>query len=51
MLEESGGKTKVTITENGEVYNPIFRFVSKFIIGYSATANRYLADLRSELEK
>jgi len=50
-LQDSGDETRVTITENGEVYNPIFRFVSKFIIGHSATASSYLADLKKELEK
>ena len=50
-LQDSGNNTIVTITESGEVYNPIFRFVSKFIIGHTATASRYLADLKGELEK
>ena len=35
----------VTITEDGEVYNPIFRFVSKFIMGHKATMNGYLRAL------
>lgn len=50
-MQDSGNRTRVTITENGEVYNPIFRFVSKFIFGHTATANRYLADLENELKK
>ena len=29
--------TRVTITENGEVYNPIFRFVARFFLGYTST--------------
>ena len=33
--------THVTITEDGEVYNPIFRFVGRFFIGYDATLHRY----------
>jgi uncharacterized protein YndB with AHSA1/START domain len=33
--------TNVTITEDGEVYSPIFRFVGRFFIGYDATLNRY----------
>ncbi len=37
--------TRLTITENGEVYNPIFRFVSRFIMGHTAAIDRYLADL------
>lgn len=40
-----GGGTRVTITEDGRVYNPIFRFVSRFIMGHYGTAERYLRDL------
>jgi uncharacterized protein YndB with AHSA1/START domain len=35
----------LTITEHGEVYNPVFRFVSRFFIGQSATADHYLVAL------
>ena len=31
--------TRLTITERGEVYNPIFRFISRFVLGYTATMN------------
>ena len=41
VLHPEGGRTIVTITENGAIYNPAFRFVSRFIIGYSATAKKY----------
>lgn len=34
--------TMVRITEDGEVYNPFFRFVSKYIIGETATQDAYL---------
>ena len=40
-----GGGSLLTITENGEVYNPIFRFVSRFIIGHSASIEKYLTAL------
>ena len=33
------------ITENGEIRNPIFRFVARFFLGYAATMNTYLKDL------
>jgi hypothetical protein len=39
----------LTITENGEVYNPIFRFVSRFIIGHTATIDAYLKALTAKL--
>jgi hypothetical protein len=42
-LQPAGSETKVRITEDGEVYNPIFRFVSKFIMGQTATQDAYLA--------
>jgi uncharacterized protein YndB with AHSA1/START domain len=44
-LEPQGNFTKVTITEHGEVYNPIFRFVSKYIMGHNGTIDTYLTDL------
>jgi len=36
-LAPSDGGTSLTITERGEVYNPIFRFVSRFVLGYTGT--------------
>ena len=42
-IEPSGKGSKLTITENGEVYNPIFRFVSRFVMGHTATIDKYLA--------
>jgi hypothetical protein len=34
--------TSVRITEDGEVYNPVFRFVTRFILGETATIDAYL---------
>lgn len=42
----TGGATTLSITEDGEVYNPIFRFVSRFILGHHATIDRYLEDVK-----
>lgn len=44
-LVPSGESTTLRITEDGEVYNPLFRFVSRFIIGHHATLDRYLRDV------
>ena len=44
-LQPSGRETVVRITEDGEVYNPIFRFVSKFVIGHTATIDTYLQSM------
>ncbi len=43
-LGTENGLTSLTITEDGEVYNPIFRLVSKFM-SQTATIERYQAAL------
>ena len=49
-LKPSGTGTELVITEHGQVYNPIFRFASRFVLGHTATIDAYLADLRKRLE-
>lgn len=44
-IEQTGTETRVRITEHGEVYNPVFRFVSKFVMGHTATLDKYLRAL------
>jgi len=36
---------ELTITEAGEIYNPIFRFMARFIFGYSGSIETYLKAL------
>lgn len=44
-LEPKNGITVLRITEQGEVYNPLFRFISRFVIGHTRTIETYLRDL------
>ena len=44
-LAPAGGGTRLTITERGEVYNPVFRFVSRFVLGYTGTMTTMLRAL------
>ncbi len=44
-LSGDGGGTRITITERGEVYNPIFRFLSRFVFGHTATMETFLEGL------
>ena len=37
-----GSGSRLTITERGEVYNPIFRFLSRFVFGHTGTMNSFL---------
>ena len=49
-LVPNGSGTTVTITERGEVYNPLFRVMSRFVFGHTATMDRFLAALAKHLD-
>lgn len=40
-----GSGTRLTLSEHGEVYNPIFRFMARFVFGYTKTMEDYFAAL------
>lgn len=44
-IEPEGDGCTVTITEDGEVYNPLFRFLSKFVFGHTGTMDAFLRAL------
>jgi hypothetical protein len=44
-LVPSGSGTTLRITEDGEVYNIIFRVMSRYVFGHEATIDTYLRDL------
>jgi uncharacterized protein YndB with AHSA1/START domain len=48
-LVPEGSGTRLTITERGEVHNPVFRFMSRFVFGHTATMKQFLADLKKHL--
>lgn len=41
--------SRLTITERGEIYNPIFRTLAKFVFGYTSTMESCLAAARKRL--
>lgn len=41
--------SSLRIREDGEIYNPIFRFLSRFVFGYSGTMDTYLKSLAKEI--
>ena len=48
-LAPSSGGTELRITEHGEVYNPLSRFLSRFVFGHTTTMRTYLAALGDSL--
>jgi len=45
VFSPSGDGTLLEVTENGEVSNPIFRFMSRYVFGHTATIDVYLKAL------
>lgn len=45
-IEPRGIGSALTITEDGEVYNAFFRFMSKYVIGHLRTIDAYMKELR-----
>lgn len=44
-LDERDGKTTLTLTEHGEVYNVVFRCLARFVFGHTATMDAFLPAL------
>jgi len=44
-----GNGSRLTVTERGEVYNVIFRTLSRFVFGYTGTMDSFLAAARKKL--
>jgi uncharacterized protein YndB with AHSA1/START domain len=51
QIAPAGTRSTLTITENGEIYNPLFRFVTRFVSGYEATLASYLSSLEKRLAR
>jgi hypothetical protein len=45
IMPASGGGSELRIREDGEIYNVIFRFLARFLFGYSGSVEGYLRDL------
>ena len=48
-LSTDGSGTRIRITEDGEVYNPLFRVVSRYVFGHHRSIDTYLTDLETHL--
>ncbi len=50
-LREQAGGTIVRVTVEGEVYNALFRFVGRLILGYARAVERYLRALAASFDE
>lgn len=49
QLDADGDGTRLTITERGDVGNPVFRFIGAHLIGYTRSIDTYLKGLARHL--
>jgi uncharacterized protein YndB with AHSA1/START domain len=47
-IERDGAGSELTVTENGEVYNVVFRALARFVFGHTATIDGYLRALAAK---
>ncbi len=45
IVPSTNGEAALTIREDGEVYSPLFRFVSRYVFGHERTMQQYMTDL------
>lgn len=38
----------IAIRENGEIYNPLFRFLARYVVGYTSTMRTFISDLAAK---
>lgn len=48
-IAPADGGSMLQVTEHGDVPNPLFRFLSRFVFGHTATMERYLEALGKHL--
>lgn len=48
-IQPTPAGSRLTITERGEVYNVIFRTLSRFVFGYTATMDSFLSAAQQKL--
>lgn len=51
LVPDGPSATTLRITEDGEVYNPVFRFMSRFVFGHTATIDAFLSDAGKKLSR
>jgi hypothetical protein len=48
-IEATPTGARLIITEDGEIYNPFFRFMARFVLGYTGTMDSFLRALGTKL--
>jgi uncharacterized protein YndB with AHSA1/START domain len=46
-MEPTAAGSRLTVTEEGEIFNPVFRIMARYFLGYHGTIDRYIEALGS----
>ena len=49
-LAAEGGGTKLSVTEDGEVYNPFFRFFARYFMNPAGSIEAYVSGLAKQFD-
>ena len=49
VIEETPSGARATVTERGEIYNPVFRMLARFVFGYTGSMESCLAAAQRRL--
>lgn len=49
VVADDGAGSRIRITEDGEIYNPVFRFLARFFLGYEGTLEAYVDALEARV--
>lgn len=49
-IQKTASGSRATITERGEIYNPLFRALARFVFGHASTMESCLAAARRRLD-
>ncbi len=49
VMEEVEAGSRLSLTEDGEVYNPFFRFMSHYVLGYEGALETFMEELAEYL--
>jgi Polyketide cyclase / dehydrase and lipid transport len=48
-ISSAGDESELRVEEDGEIYNPVFRFLSRFVFGYYGSIEGFLRNLGAKL--
>jgi len=49
--QKTGAPTRVAINEQGHIYNPLYRFLTRYVFGYTSSIRTYITELGAKFDQ